>query len=778
MNESISFWQAIAIVVVPLLFLVVPGKFLVSVKSLRNLLGSAVDIFVVSIATWTLGAMLFVALGASLPVVYALIALSSLALIWKRKTELFSMPTLWYALAITIPILITYSAFTVPFLRIHDGLPTGDSQKAIFWAQDVIDHGTLPDYSRSQQVLNRDPVDFYTPGLHVLIASVMDLSPAPLTSVGLFSIVLAIAVAFLAAAMIKELFDDYPHVVPPLLAALFVLTNFRFLRYIREPGYHLQNLLGEFFLFATIYYGLRFIKKKNTKDVVLGIVSAVSLIFTHQFSAFVAAFAVAALLLAIIVKDRKHIQKFFWRHVAVGVGLAVTVVCIAIGGFLLGLHEKIPHIFSSDPHLLPLVRPVTDYPLTMGVVWFLSGIAGLVLMVWQAKKHQAHYEAVWAFFAVTIVLLLLSQGPRIFIDIPPVRALLYSVVPLSVTAAYFFAKILHVIKAQRHMGVRYAMMLLWVAALMFPIWTSVQKAFAIGHSVRTNSTLTPQQLTLSEYIARTATDETQAILIDDYNRRSASWLLLSGQPMYTRIAADIQRQMDEASQSQARQQLYLTLLDYEKIYSLGSKPEITHLLQKHSIQWLTGIEGSTNSALAHNPSVRPVAYGGDVVLYSPVENMTCALDSRCAWLLRASTLVNDIGDDQDTFEHLPASIRTARLSSPQVVSGTTYRTTTAPVIPLRFNVGDFVSVLWDREHTTRSDIALEFAIEFAIPPSEQVQLATSTGAVYPIPADGIVRMQPKDVVFEDDGFVTLYLQNDSAQLVAIDMIALGLSHVP
>ncbi|MEX1112795.1 MAG: hypothetical protein WEC84_05020 [Candidatus Andersenbacteria bacterium] len=779
MLAELNFWQAIWVVILPLIVIAVPGKFFVSYANPRNIVAAAVHIFVASLSIWTLGTLLITVLHLPLYVFYVLTIVVSAGFMWWRRQELFNIKTLWYGLAITLPLLIAYAAFTVPYLRIHDGLPTGDSQKAIYWAQDVIERPALPDYSRSPQILNRDPVDFFTPGLHTLIASVMSLSPAPLMSVGLLAIIVAVAVAFIAAAIIKELFDDHPHIIPPLLAAVFVLTNFRFLRYIREPGYHLQNLIGEFFLFALVFYGLRFIKQKRTSDVLLGVAAGLSLIFTHQFSAFIAAFILIPIGIAAVVKDKKHIQQFFWRHVAAGAALIVAAAIIIGGGFLLGLHQKIPHIFSTAPHLISLVRPITEYPLTMGMMWFMSGVVGCILMLWQAKKHQAHLETVWTFTGVVLVLLLLSQGPRIYVDIPPVRALLYSVVPLSVGAAYFFAKLLHAIRKEKKTITRLALTGIWLAAIIIPAWSSTTRAFTTtNHSTRTNSTITARQLPLIDAIKAQSADPAAGILVDDYNRRSGSWLLLSGQPMFTRIAADVRRQMEESIQSPTREGVYLTLLDYEKVFSLGSKPELVHLLEKYNIQWITGVSKGSNAAFASNPALKAVATDGDISLYQPNAEVTCRIDSRCQWLLRSSTLVNDIGDDEDTFEHLPASIRTSRLSAPQKNSVSTFRATTAPVIPFAFNVGDFTQVLWDKEQTGRPDTAVEFLVEFAYTPSGSLQIRTPGGTTYPVPASGTIRIPAQEVPFDERGFISIMLENPQEELVAIDMIALGLSHIP
>ena len=249
--------------------------------------------------------------------------------------------------------------------------------------------------------------------------------------------------------------------------------------------------------------------------------------------------------------------------------------------------------------------------------------------------------------------------------------------------------------------------------------------------------------------------------------------------MFTRIAADLRQQMEEASQSKLRMQLYLRQLDFEKILSLGSLPEISNLLAKNEIRYITGIARTSDTALSHNKSLHPIAVSDDTTLYEVNDTDDACTSPECSFLLRSATLANDIGDEQDTFLHLMASIRSPRLSIPIEKDGRTYRESTAPQIPFLFNVGSYVSTLWDPNGTHHSETSLTFLLHLTKPVSG-LTLVTPSGNIHPLPAARNISIQmfPDEAPIDDDGFITLTIQNPRSQRVGIDLVALGPSLVP
>lgn len=690
-------------------------------------------------------------LGIYTPWIGLLLVLIAALLIYKKQASFFTLKNTWAFLGFLIAFLVIYTLLALPLLNYHDGFPTGDSQKAVFWGRVINATGVLPNYADSIKQLNRDPVDFYTPGLHTLVAFVMSASSNELVSlyiVSFFSLAIAVLTAFLAGTIAFDL-SGRRSLFIPFFTILFVLTNLRFLRYIREPGYHLQNGLGELLLFGLIWIAVTFRHRRRWGDILLASLLAGALVVSHQFSSFMAAFMLVPIFITFLFTTRSHFN-FLWRyHRLPVIGALVVMIAALLTGASLGLGAKIPHIFSLTPHLLFEVPTLADYPRLFGLIALSTGLVGLFLML-RTKKDAANTSEQRVFVASAFVILVLSQGPRFGIDIPPIRALLYLAIPLSIGTAFFLDFIYSRLKWFGSFAV--------TIVVCVPVITSTTTLQNISHTMRTNSTLQPTQLAMINLVSKQATHPEQAVLVDDYNQRALSWLLLSSQPTFSRIGADISKQMDESRQSSLRRMLYLNQLDYEKIFALGNRPEVAALLHKHSIRWVGSTKGLTDF---ERKSFSPSTFPADI------QN----------WLLRSSTLINDIGDDQDTFEHLPVSLRTTRLSGPVQIGNETWRTTTAPHIPLAFNIGDYVRVLWSQTGLFQPDQAVELLIVFKNNP-KTVFIKTTDGKEWPLTSGKLTRIESKSLKWDAKGFIMLEVQNPNQELLSIDFVALGLARIP
>lgn len=760
-------FSAVTTILAPLSILILPGLAWLPQWHQQRPLTLWSSIVVTSLALTTLATLLAAAIG--LPQIFVLASLTTIttvALVVQRR-RLLAIRRWSVVLAPTVVFMLLLLVFSLPYLFVHDGLPTGDIQKSIIWANDILATANLPHYQRSSADFNRDPVDFYTPGLHTVLAYVLAINHS-LTTAGVFAIVMALATTGVAAAISQQLWPRLPARSLATITAGLLLTNVRFLRYLREPGYHIQNSVGEFFLFGGIFFSILLLRRWSWSSAFRLALSLLALTFVHQYSMFIAAFALLPFAAAIVLKYyRRHHPA---QHLAPSI---LVLIVISLLGFNLGLHKKFGHIFSTTPHLLDFTPTLSEYFSLMGAVWFTLGLAGAILSLVAVSWRRHPASHVVAFSASSAILLALSQAPHFFIDIPPVRALFYIAVPFSITGAYFLTRAAGVWRSSL-LPARVGSVALVITALVGS-FSSTSAAYTLSHTVRTNATLLPEQLSLIDHVRSNAASG--GVLIDDYNRRSASWLALAGQPMFTRIAADLAQIMAESRQSPQRHQLYLNQLDYEKIFSLGSQPSVVAVMAKHNISFVTGIETSSNDAFSQNPFLAESAAGKDIRLYKVVGDAPPS--GHTTWLLRPTTLVNDIGDREDTFRHLPASVRAPRLSDPMVRPALTYRTTTARYIPLQFNVGDYVAVLWDQDRTGQPDVDVELLLIFADIPEQPLILRTATGATYEVPFDNSkVRLPAQEVPFDGAGFVTLTVENTTGQLVSLDMIALGLAHVP
>lgn len=775
MNQFIA---ALATVIIPLVCFFMPGIGIATVHTKRHVLGWIVRVILWSFSLTTL--ITFLTAAASLPSTWAytiIVGITAISIFVNRR-RFFTMPTAWYVLAAIAAILILYTAFSIPFLLNHQGLPTGDSQKTIFWAQDIEEHHALPTYAKSLTLLNRDPVDFYTPGLHTVAAAISNISPFPLTSIGFFAIIAGIVTAIVAGGIAKEIFDLDGKIFPATLVAALILTNIRFLRYLREPGYHLQNIVGELLLFGVLYLSLSLIHRYRTKDLILAILCLAALIFTHQFSSFIAAFMLVPAGLIFLLSRRHILAQAMRKSIALSVLVCALLATIVVGGFFLGLLEKIPHIFTTNSHLVNELPSLLDYPRLLGTWWLLTGLAGTALLTIHSVRKHPHYREGIALVASIIILLALSQGPRIFIDIPPVRAMFYLVVPLSITSAYFISAVFSYVSQQPLSPKKVTLQLTMVGVLAVGLTTSLYSAYSTSsRQARTNSTLTPG---LKLLIENPSLLPAGAIVTDDYGKRAGSWLLLSDRPTYSRLASDIRRPMLESQQNSTRHEMYIKQLDFEKIYSLGNWPGILTLMKKHGISTVTGVDGTSYSVFAANPALQEHAWVDTTHLFTFSSRITDSYPANIpsdkeTWLLKPSTLANDIGDDEDTQDFLPASVSATRLNAVSRSQNKTYRITTAPIIPLDFNMADYSSVLWDQDGNGQPDTTLELFLTLAFPSKN---LSVAENKLDNNSTTHTIKMSSESLSTNAKGHVIVNLHNPDESPVAIDMIALGLARVP
>lgn len=761
---------------IPLVAIFVPGLFMVSwTKQSASFIPQLVRAILWSVTINSLMSLLLVVLSLAPALTFPTSTIIALLFIPRRLKQV-NYRTNIIVLSSLLIFILFYFAFSLPFLAFHNGLPSGDAQKSIYWANDILVNEAFPDYDRSISQLNRDPVDFYTPALHTLTAAIIQATRPianPLlayASVGFLAIVLSLSVAVVAQGLTAALSSKSIFPVALFVTPLVVLTHLRFLRYLREPGYHLQNIVGELLIFGGLFLLLSLLHQPHRSDLLLLVAVLVTLFLTHQFSAFLTAFVLLPPSVALVYRQWSNIKSSLPVHHSFWL-IFILAISIVILAWTLGLMQKLPHLFTAEPHLLSLTPSLSDNFNLMGFIWLTVGVLGLVHIY-----YSNHTLVAKSFVTSSLLLLSLSQAPRFFIDIPPVRALFYTVVPLSVTFALLLAWL-----TQRLFRLRTTLSIFVAAFIIIAVglsmFSSVSQAFTLSHSVRTNSTLLPDHWPFISFL-QTQTDG--AVLYDDYNRRSSSWLIMSNHPTFARLSSDLKVQMQEAKQSGVRQDLYLKQLDFEKIYMIGSQPANATLLAKHNIKWLIGVNNTTADAFAKNPILQPVLSGTDLTLFTPSQDsfaLTSELSDYSHWLIRPTTLANDIGDPEDTFLHLPASLRATRLSSPQTNSTATYRTSTAPLIPLAFNIRDYVSVLWDQDGDGHADSSVQLSIR-TIDPMGQLNVSYGNNHTRLIPSDGTPITIPAQELPLADGYLVFTIANPMQQPVNLDLIALGLSRIP
>jgi hypothetical protein len=770
------------IILTILLLIFVPGIFLASVLwhdrlpmvgflALSGALGTAWSILLTFILAFLHVPFSFITLGivSILPAVFCIIhGPSRSRLIYTTKNlPIFS----WKS---TLLYLLTIVLLAQPFFFVHNQLPTGDIQKAIYWGNNVLETGKLPNYSTAAS-LNRDPADFSTPALHTLTAAIIKLSGNQYTGPAWFSFVLGMILAGLSIT-ITSLFTSNRNT--QLLSLLFASLNIRFLRYVLYPGYHYQNLVGELLLILGFTLFLLFIKnrkgeKKETIPLLFSCFIILLLIpFVHQFTAFLTVFVSVAVIIIALIFYRSKLKNLFILNKKVSSSvlllfLALTIILL----FFSPLSQKLSVLFTFHPHLKPFAITITEYPSFFGSIIFFLGISGIIFFLFNQKKYSNKLPL---FFLLTyaILFLFLGQGNFFFIDIPSARTLFFAALPLAVLAGLFVGNVVG------KKSVFAAIVLVTVLALQAN--SASQQIIAVSHTPRVNATLTKETTNMIAFLnSFEKKGDFNNFLIDDWNRRRLTWGILSNFNMVTRIGGDLKTIGDEAKQSALRKSLYETNLDYEKIFMLGNSPVIGDLLRKYKIGLIGAAEEATSNNFKYNPLLG-MAYGdSDTTIFS--FNLTETVeqtDKETEFLLQPQTIANDVGDDEDIAPYSPISILATRISDPIFRDDRTYREIQSADGIIRLNVGTYVLPFWDSEGKTiiQKPVRLLLRIKnngagarMFFDNKKITNFETSKNGEF---KDIIVDIPENTLSYNDKGFIDLKLQIQHGPLV-IDLIAAG-----
>lgn len=706
---------------------------------------------------------------------------------------------------------LTTLLLAVPLVTVQQGLPTGDVQKSIFWAQRILRDRRLPNYQEALR-LNRDPTDFATPGLHALTASVIALTGDAYRGPAWFSLLGALLLAGTAAALATLLAPA--HQLLPILAFLFAATNERFLRYTTAPGYHYQNLIGELLLATSLFFLLQTVGGRGgLRYLAFSGAFATQLPFVHQFTAFLALFILPLVFLTILISYRAEVATLLTQMpptrrkilAAVLIGIAGVTVLLA---YRFGVH-KVADLFSHTPHLAPYVVPLASVPTLLGEPFTFLGIAGLLVTLVGLTRRDLEWR--WSLVILWAVIVAgLSQGPRWVIDIPSARTLFYIVVPFSLFGSLVVARGLDRMRA---LWPRSAPLLapLTLALVLAPTAGSAPNSALQGitHAHQANSTLTNDMLDLIEYLqshppqcagdAGSSKLESRqspsvvpdsapvpcadAVLIDDWNRRRTTWVLLSPHRLLTRVGADLAVIARESTQSDQRRRQYENLLDFEKVYALGNSSVIAPLLAKHGVHSVVGANGLSDDVFAQNPALEAVYRNSEVTLFhvreegsTPRPLTSQEEDEDAGFLLDPLTLANDIGDAEDIFAHLPLSVLAPRISAPQIVENRTVRTIESAVSSIGLNIGAYLPRLLPYGPESAIDRRVELRlVALGNGAQGRVTRGTTVFSTFALPSDGRphtirVRIPPRQLVLDEQGLTYLTLRLDSGPL-RLDMMA-------
>jgi len=230
----------------------------------------------------------------------------------------------------------------------------------------------------------------------------------------------------------------------------------------------------------------------------------------------------------------------------------------------------------------------------------------------------------------------------------------------------------------------------------------------------------------------------------------------------------------ERTQSEQRHQQYTRLLDFEKVFALGNSPVILDILERYNIAYIVTANGLSDDVFAHNPLLTAAYRNGEVTVYrlNKHEVTGAGDDPDPSPFLDPLALVNDIGDAEDVFAHLPLSVLAPRVSSVQVDGTRTTRDIESTISALGLNIGLYVPGLWDVDDDGVINTPIDLAL-IVVGNGARGRLTRGTMVFvdFAVPDDDAphtirARIPPGELVTDEQGlaFVTLRLDEGPLRL--------------
>lgn len=369
----------------------------------------------------------------------------------------------------------------------YDARPGGDASLAVFWGNEVVATGQLPDIEKSWE-FNEQPRDYNRPVLYVFSALPSIFGDVPLvkviTWVSFLGSLALIGLVGLIAYRATNRFD-----VAILATVISSLAN-AWYRYIIPVGYHYQNIFGEILVLlflATMVEIFRTPRRWALYGV--GLITFVSTFLFHQLSTFVAVI-IACSFMAMTAWVFRRTMLENRRIVVIGLGSAIIVAAAFGMVYGKGLYWELRSFLTDDPTLQSQVPTIAEIVNLVGFGSFFS-LFGIAQAFRRPRQMLLYPVAVFY-----VVILALSFGPLYHFNVPPSRIANYLVTPASILMAVGIFAILKDINRLQGRGTVFVRLV--TSVFLIGILVAQAAAFQHYYQLNVRGSAHSSQLTVRE----------------------------------------------------------------------------------------------------------------------------------------------------------------------------------------------------------------------------------------------------------------------------------------
>jgi hypothetical protein len=388
----------------------------------------------------------------------------------------------------------------------------------MFWVQQIIDTGRLPDYGMPDFII----------GEHIVFAVVNLLSGAsvmgamPMLTMFLVNIAGIFALAMLAGRMFGS-----PKIAATALFVSGVLyaINAPQGRYV--SGGVVGNIFGNLLIPVALYFLYRTFSEKDSVFASLFLLSTAGILYTHHLSSFVLLYSIAAIVLVYLALNLDRIFKIIGDWLKLFLKPFPIFILLFAAFYLLFVYT--PTYFNSAAVTQATGEPTKvtraglsfdqiglnagNARLVLGALGFLLLLAGL-----RRKEPRCGFALAWA-----VVIFLMSWKPAwLFVNIPSNRIGNYLYLPFSLLAAFGIAEFLKYFR--KSATVFFSTVLLFV--LLFFVITDGLSDSAEAFKARPQFQESVQTFHSAKYLASTLDTGKDVLLKDHVNIYGDSWYKL------------------------------------------------------------------------------------------------------------------------------------------------------------------------------------------------------------------------------------------------------------
>lgn len=480
-------------------------------------------------------------------------------------------------------------------------MPGGDSYVAMFFAKVIESSNSIPNYPSMAEKLGRPTSAIFTPSLHFFLYFFKTLCGVSFEiSIVFLTIFLSTISIFLIFIISKKITKDS---TASFFSALFVgIGSPAILRYTNVPGFHYQNLFGDFLLLLNIYFLYFFLKSPRISNFLISLLTFLGLLFYHQLSTFIFLWVVLAESVFYVVFFKKRflkislIKKIFFPILIL---IPISIYLTSIGGL-----DFFFSIFNYSSNKVDLMPSLFEYSYYSGSIVFFLSFVGVIFIIHSLyKKINIFGNSFLLIWLCTFLLLI--QAPKFYIPLHPIRILYYLWMPMSILGGISVSKIVNVSKkdfTKRGRTHRINMFILIGVIVLSPM-AQVSFDYTLKkyyYDFYSSSLLNKETIMAASYITNKEIEDSEKIVFDYSNWRGGIWLLpLTMKPVSGRIGD----QIDLFEKNHPSRAYYE---DLNLIFETESEYQRSKLLDKYNITHIYAVRGKYPKSLSIDPNLKKV----------------------------------------------------------------------------------------------------------------------------------------------------------------------------